>query len=137
MRYLLDVNILVAWGWCDHSDHDRVAGWIASTKRDAAAVLLTSAIPELGFVRVSVQRARGKLSIEMASKTLCGMLEVLGDRHLFIADDQSSTCDWPAWCDSAARTTDAHLLALAMRNDARLITLDAGIPGALLLQNAR
>jgi predicted nucleic acid-binding protein len=59
MNYLLDVNVLVAWGWGDHTDHDRVARWIASLPGGRSHLLLTSAIPQLGFVRVSVQRSNG------------------------------------------------------------------------------
>ena len=46
--------------------------------------------------------------------------------------DQAATA-WPAWCRTAAQTTDAHLLALAHAHAAELATLDQGIPGALLI----
>jgi predicted nucleic acid-binding protein len=29
VKYLLDVNVLVAWGWKEHADHERVAKWLA------------------------------------------------------------------------------------------------------------
>jgi hypothetical protein len=32
MNYLLDVNVLVAWGWADHADHRRAAAWIGAMK---------------------------------------------------------------------------------------------------------
>ena len=51
MRYLVDVNLLVAWGWADHADHARAAGLIAQAKKTPEVVILTSAIPQLGFVR--------------------------------------------------------------------------------------
>ena len=56
MNYLLDVNVLVAWGWADHVEHRRAAKWIGAMKAARGVRLLTSAIPELGFVRISVQR---------------------------------------------------------------------------------
>ncbi len=37
---------------------------------------------------------------------------------------------WPAWCQSAAQTTDAHFLALVQAHGAVLATLDRGLPGA-------
>jgi hypothetical protein len=135
MKYLLDVNVLLAWGWFDHVDHSCVAPWIASMKKKHEVMLLTSSIPELGFVRVSVQRTGGNLSVTSAAETLAGMLESLGTQHGFLADDISSTKDWPTWCGSASRTTDAHLLSLAARNGAHLVTLDTGIPGAVLLSS--
>ena len=131
MRYLLDANLLAAWGWSDHADHDRVAGWIGRMKRVRSAKLFTSPIPELGFVRVSVQRTGGRVSPAEAGRTLAGMLASLGSRHLFLPDDQPTT-DWPEWCRGAGQTTDAHLAALAARHQARLATLDTAIPDALV-----
>ena len=86
MNYLLDVNILVAWGWADHADHDRVEKWIVASKRKTGTNLMTSAIPELGFVRVSIQRSRGQITADEASATLGGLLKVLGKKHAFLPD---------------------------------------------------
>ena len=132
MIHLLDVNVLVAWGWSDHADHGRVARWIASTRGVRNGRLLTSAIPELGFVRISVQRTGGRVSPDEASETLAGMLLSLGVRHVFLPDDRAASA-WPPWCRGASRTTDAHLLALAHAHGARLTTLDTGIPDAWVI----
>jgi predicted nucleic acid-binding protein len=132
VKYLLDVNVLVAWGWSDHVGHKRTVTWIAAAKKQKATMLLTSAIPELGFVRVSVQRMGGGVTVDDASKTLADMLTSLGSRHVFLADDLPAR-DFPAWCHHASRTTDAHLLQLAEAHGAKLATLDNGIPGAFLV----
>jgi uncharacterized protein len=132
VNYLLDVNVLVAWGWADHVDHERTARWIGALRRRRAITLMTSAIPELGFVRVSVQRTGGLVTVADATATLAGMLAALGVRHVFLADDHAAR-SFPEWCVSASRTTDAHLLELAASHGARLATLDAGIPGAFLV----
>ncbi len=132
MKYLLDVNVLVAWGWSDHVAHGRVVTWIAATRKRKASQLLTSAIPELGFVQVSVQRTGGRVTVKEAGKTLAGMLSVLEPRHVFLPDDRPAN-DFPRWCHHASRTTDAHLLHLAAAHGASLATLDAGIPGAFLV----
>ena len=133
MDYLLDVNVLVAWGWSDHSEHYRAASWIGSMVAKRNVGLFSSAIPELGFVRVSVQRTSGRLSVEEAAETLSGMLKSLGNQHQFLVDDQSSASEWPPWCQAASRTTDAHLLRLALGNGVSLATLDEGVPGAYLI----
>lgn len=133
MKYLLDVNVLVAWGWADHVDHARAAAWIAATKAKRGATLATSAIPELGFVRVSLQRTGGQLPIEEVAKTLEGMLGTLGRKHTFLPDNQSSAGPWPLWCSSASGTTDAHLMALSGSHGLLLATLDERIPGAYLI----
>ncbi len=132
MRYLLDVNVLVGWGWADHVDHARVVRWIAAMKNSKDVSLLTSSIPELGFIRVSVQRAAGRVSVAEAAQTLAGMLGSLGGHHIFLPDDCPGT-DLPDWCHAASHTTDAHLLTLANAHGARLTTLDEAIPGALLV----
>lgn len=133
MQLLLDVNVLVAWGWSDHSEHQRSAAWIGAMKAKRGVSLFTSAISQLGFVRVSVQRAGGRLAVGEAAETLANMLKSLGKRHKFVADDQESAVTWSDWCHSASRTTDAHLLELAARHDMHLATLDEGIPGAFLI----
>lgn len=132
MKYLLDVNVVVAWGWADHADHDRVARWIGKVKKRGQDNLLTSAIPQLGFVRVSVQRTGGQVSPETAGQVLSGMLHSLGAVHQFVADNQKAF-PWPTWCKVASRTTEAHLLALAGAHGAELATLDQEIPGAFMI----
>ncbi len=132
MRYLLDVNLLVAWGWADHAEHARAASWVAKTRKAPGAILLTSAIPELGFVRVSVQRTSGQVTPAAAGQVLAGMLRGLGSVHQFVPDDQTAT-SWPDWCCSAGQTTDAHLALLAQAQGGNLATLDKGIPGAFVI----
>ena len=117
----------------DHADHQRAAKWLGAMKRKRGVRLFTSAIPKLGFVRVSVQRTAGCLSVTDAAVTLVGMVESLGKIHEFVADDFPSSATWPAWCDSASRTTDAHLNVLAARHGPRLATLDEYIPDSFLI----
>ena len=52
MKYLLDVNALVALGFIHHEFHDRVAAWLQAQQFPALA---TCSITELGFVRVLSQ----------------------------------------------------------------------------------
>lgn len=79
MSYLLDVNVLVAWGWSDHTDHHRAAAWIGKMIAKRGVTLATSAIPELSFIRVSVQRTAGLISVGEAADTLSGMLGTLDE----------------------------------------------------------
>lgn len=132
MNYLLDVNVLVAWGWSDHVDHARTVHWIAERKQARNTRLLTSPISEIGFVRVSVQRASGRITVQQAAGVLRSLRQSLGGTHRFLPDDVDGT-EWPDWSTSAPHTTDAHLLALAKRHTLHLATLDVGIPGAYVL----
>ena len=129
MKFLLDVNVLVAWGWQDHADHHTVCAWLARCLKSRTTMFLTSAIPQLGFVRVSVQRTAGQVTPDQAGKVLAGMLQSLKGKHRFPPDDQTPEL-WPALCQSAAQTTDAHFLASSRPYGAVLATLDRSLPGA-------
>jgi uncharacterized protein len=127
--YLLDVNVLLAWGWSDHVDHERTVRWIASEKKKPQAMLATCAIVQIGFVRVSVHRSLGQVSVAEAAEILGGMLKTLGENHVFLPDDADGLT-WPGWCRNASQTTDAHLAVLAQKHGLELATLDEGIPQA-------
>ena len=86
MSYLLDVNVLVAWEWTNHADHNRAVRWLADCKSTLGLMLMTSPIPELGFIRVSVQRATGRISGKAAAGVLRGMLGSLGAERRLLAD---------------------------------------------------
>ena len=133
MTWLLDLNILVAWGWPDHPDHRRVCSWLRKALETDGVRLATTPVTQVGFVRVSGQRSHGRIDPATAGRTLRAMLKGLGTTHRFVHDDQNGYA-WPAWCLSASRTTDAHLLALAKSHRAELATLDATIPGASLIR---
>ena len=129
MRYLLDVNALIAYGFRRHGFHEQVASWVNSCRSDT---FLAFAITELGFVRIlgnvrtygmDVARARDLLlKLKRSSKL---PLQFISD-----GDDVSLL---PPWVRNPAQTTDGHLLQLAKSNGAILVTLDKGIPGAYLI----
>lgn len=126
MRYLLDVNALVALGLRNHEFHDRVARWLQAEKFPPVA---TCSITELGFIRVLAQASAYGLSIAEARTMLLRLKKSRVLDFSFIADDQDVFC-LPAWVTTAKQTTDGHLAQLAKRNDAMLATLDGGIRGA-------
>ncbi|MBL9153099.1 MAG: hypothetical protein JNK37_11455 [Verrucomicrobiales bacterium] len=96
MKYLLDVNVLVAWGWADHVDHARVDQWLAARIQEGDHELITSAIPELGFVRVSVLRGGGQVTPQQASAVLAGMLQALEQIKLIRSRARQSVEACPA-----------------------------------------
>ncbi len=63
------------------------------------------------------------------------MVNSLGPRHRFLPDDRSAR-GFPEWCHHHSRTTDAHLLQLAEAHDAKLATLDTGIPGSYVVPSS-
>lgn len=129
MKYLLDVNALVALGLRNHEFHERVARWLQAEQFPNVA---TCSITELGFVRVLAQASAYGLSIAEARALLLRIKKSKVLQFAFIADDQDVS-HLPAWVTTAKQTTDGHLLQLARRNDVVLATLDNGIRGAYLI----
>jgi toxin-antitoxin system PIN domain toxin len=128
VKYLADVNVLIALAWANHEAHAKVRAWWAKLGNDDA--LATCAITELGFVRVSLQTA-AVVDINLVKQAML-QLRKARPGHLFLADDIGADL-LPSWVKSAKHTTDGHLASLASAHGAKLVTLDAGIPGAVLL----
>jgi predicted nucleic acid-binding protein len=129
MRYLLDVNALVALGLKNHEFHERVSRWLRAEQFPPIA---TCSITELGFIRVLAQASAYGLSIAEARTVLLRLKKSRVLQFSFIADDQDVSY-LPSWVTTAKQTTDGHLAQLARRNDAMLATLDGGIRGAYLI----
>lgn len=114
---LLDVNLLLAFGWRSHPDHRQCRSWIAGVPRFA-----TCAITELGFLRVSMSPAY-RASFEDASHVLEGLTSLQAASFL--------NCDLPVSQISPVTnykdTTDCYLVELARKHSLRLATLDEGI----------
>lgn len=119
---LLDVNALVALAWDAHVHHAAVRAWFAAS---AAAGWATCPVTESGFVRVSSNPKvlASAISVEQARAVLRALRGHAG--HRFLNDDVSlADLEIPRLIGHR-QVTDAHLLALARRNDTRLLTFDA------------
>lgn len=127
MKLLLDVNVLLALAYQDHTDHDRVSLWYAALPREGVT-LATSSICELGFVRVSVQVGL-EASIPAAADTLNGLFASSPIPFVRLSDDLGAS-DLPAYVKGPKQVTDGHLLGLARKHGGQLASLDRGIPGA-------
>ena len=73
MRYLLDVNALIALGFLEHEFHERVCLWLLSLGKGNSYEILTCPITELGFVRVLSQAPQYGLTVAQ-SRTLLARL---------------------------------------------------------------
>jgi hypothetical protein len=129
MKYLLDVNALIAFGITQHQFHKRVVEWIHSQR---GSTFLTCSITEIGFVRVVASVAMFGLSVTQARSLLIGMKANAAQPLTFLSDGNDISA-LPGWVKSPAQTTDGHLLELASANGTVLATLDEGIPGTLLI----
>ena len=127
MKYLLDVNVLVAALWSGHVHHEQVHRWLDGlAERDTA---LTCGLTEAGFLRV-INAAYG-VPVSEAKGVLQSFRQRAGLGYL--AELPSPTEVLPAWARSHKQVMDAYLSGLAVSAGARLCTLDRGIPGAKTL----
>jgi len=129
MKYLLDVNALVALGFAHHQFHDRMASWMQAQKFPSLA---TCSITELGFVRVLAQAPTYGFTIAQA-RTLLLRLKKAPALSLSFIPDTHGISHLPAWVRNPKQTTDGHLAQLASTNGAILATLDEKIPGTYLI----
>jgi predicted nucleic acid-binding protein len=130
VKYLLDVNALVALSHSQHVLHPRAKSWF-KTVNEPTARFLTCSITELGFVRVSVQTGL-QVDVQAARKALAA-LKATKPIPFDIVGDRIGVEDLPSFVRTPSKLTDGHLLALAKHHEAQLATLDSGIPGSHLL----
>jgi hypothetical protein len=132
MKYLLDVNALIALGFLEHEFHGRVSRWVRRLAENGPPELATCSITELGFVRVLAQAPQYGFTVGQA----CHLLQHLRAARMvsfsFIPDGQDIS-HLPSWVKTAKQTTDGHLAQLAEAHGVVLATLDKGIPRAFLI----
>jgi uncharacterized protein len=132
MRYLLDVNALVALGFLEHQFHNRVTNWINDLISKGVPEVASCSITELGFIRVLAQAPQYDISVEQARILLTRLKVNKTLKFTFVVDDQE-VAKLPAWVKTAKQTTDGHLVQVAKAHGAVLATLDRKIPAALVI----
>lgn len=130
MKYLLDINALIALGHTAHIHHTKMIRWYRSLLSEEST-LHTCSICELGFVRVSVQA--GLQSDVASSRAALAQLKDSSKISFTLLPDDLGADRLPSYAKAPNKITDGHLLELARHHGARLATLDTGIPGALLI----
>ena len=130
--YLLDVNVLLAFWYCDHTAHLKVTQWIRDVEflNPGIELFKTCSIVELGFIRVASGPAGFAETVEGARSDLREAKAALGAALL---SDEVEGDRQPTWVTKSRQTTDGHLLELAGQHKMRLATLDRGIPGAVVI----
>jgi uncharacterized protein len=118
------VNALVALAWDSHVHHAPMRAWFRENRTRGWA---TCPVTESGFVRVSSnpRALPAAIGIEAAREVLSALRSVSG--HRFLADDVSLADSDVPRISGYRQVTDAHLLTLARRRGARLLTFDPGI----------
>src|ERR1035438_3111404 len=121
MKYLLDVNVLIALAETEHIHHRVVMKWFNTPGLDWGLC----AFSEAGFLRVSANSKAGSNTLEESNAVLSALEKHPGYRY------------WPitaGWLTLAApfrervfghqQITDAFLLGLAVKEHGVLVTLD-------------
>jgi hypothetical protein len=116
MRYLLDINVLLAANWQHHAQHARTFAWLAGKE------IALCPLAELGFLRISSNKKAINAPMEEARKVLETFISQRKPTR--IADDLPAL-EAPA--ENSDQVTDQYLAALAQRHGCRLATLDGGI----------
>src|ERR1700761_5086262 len=119
MRYLLDVNALIALAHTGHVFHARAGRWFISVASTARG-FHTCSITEIGFVRVSVVTGL-QPDIATAREALDALKSSSKIRFELIPDDVG-VAQLPAFVKKPQSITDGHLLELARKNSMRLAT---------------
>jgi uncharacterized protein len=136
VKYLLDVNSLLALAVLEHEFHSRVATWVGRLSAQGTPELATCSITELGFVRVLGQAQQYRSSVMQARELLLELKNSKEIQCAFIPDNHDIR-HLPKWVRSPKQTTDGHLVELAKANEAVLATLDRRIPGAFVIPQSR
>ncbi len=125
--YLLDANVLIALAWPEHTAHDRAHRWFARHARRGWA---TCPMTQAALVRVLSNPAfsQDALTPKDALQVLVRNVGLPG--HEFWADSidlPEALSQMPGALTGHQQITDAYLVALAMKNQGKLATLDRGI----------
>ncbi len=116
MKYLLDVNVLLAAAWANHPQYPAADAWLNGKS------VVVCPLSELGFLRISTNKKAIAVPMEDARKAL----------EKFLTDTKATRVgdDLPALeshAQNSEQVTDQYLAALAHRHGFKLATLDGGI----------
>lgn len=117
----------MALAWPNHVHHDAATAWFQKARRAGWA---TCPVTQAGFVRVSSnpRAIPGAVSPRTAFEVLERITAL--PEHRFFADDidlSTSSLVFRERIVGFRQVTDAHLLAVAVRNGGRLATFDRGL----------
>ncbi len=136
MIALLDVNVLIALGWPNHSHHDSAHAWFAQWTSGWA----TTPPTETGFVRVSsnsVVLATAVRPVD-ALASLAKLRAMPG--HTFWVDSVEAVVGEALAAERVLghkQVGDIHLVAIAIAHDGTVATFDRGMRSLVGNQHAR
>lgn len=122
--YLLDVNVLIALSWPEHTQHAPARRWFA---KNSAKGWATCPLVQAGFVRIVSNPAFSSRSVSVQQAIEGLVASLRDDAHQFWPDsiplpDAMQFLQEPI--NGHQQITDAYLVALAIHNRGKLATLD-------------
>lgn len=124
LKYLLDVNVLIALADPRHMHHRLVMEWFGTGGRDWGVC----AFSEAGFLRVTTNPKLGTRSLEEAAIVLAGLASYRGYRFWPISSGWTTlSAPFASQIFGHQQITDAYLLGLAVKENGVLVTLDKAI----------
>jgi toxin-antitoxin system PIN domain toxin len=126
MRYLLDVNVLIAMTDSEHGHHELVMDWFDRSARHDWGVC---ALTEAGFLRVAANPTLGMRTVRQSVALLSQLAGAPGYRYWPITESWATlTAPFSRRIFGHQQITDAILLGLAIKQNGILVTMDKGIP---------
>jgi predicted nucleic acid-binding protein len=116
VKFLLDVNVLLAGIWTSHPHHSETFDWL-----DGKSVVLCP-LASLGFLRISSNKKAFNFAMD---KARAGLTSFCAERKAeWIWDDLPPLDSKP---DKSDAVTDFYLADLAAKHGLKLATFDTGI----------
>ncbi len=116
MKYLLDVNVLLAGIWENHSHHAEAFAWLEGKN------IVLCPLTELGFLRISTNTKAINAPMDKARELLDKFSAERNAER--ISDDLAPLDSHPK---SSDEVTDQYLANLAQKHGAKLATFDGDI----------
>jgi uncharacterized protein len=125
--HLLDVNVLIALAHEDHTAHGRVKRWFRGT---ADLRWATCPLTEAGFVRVVSNPSFQAPAVDQDDvRAMLAALRALPGHQFWPIDFgfEEAVAPFADRFFGHQQVADVYLLALAIRNRGKLVTLDRGL----------
>jgi toxin-antitoxin system PIN domain toxin len=135
--HLLDANALIALGWPRHEHHASMLRWFG---QHAQAGWATTALTQSAFVRIVSQAAFSGQALAISDVAELLLRNTAHPQHRLLPLDFGfeqvmATCT--GGLHGHRQITDAWLMTLAVRNQARLLTFDTGLAQLLATEAER
>jgi len=119
MKYLLDVNVLLAAIWKHHRQHARAFAWLAGKE------VTLCPLAELGFLRISSHK---KVINAPMAQVRDALEKFSAERKVSLIPDDLRALECSP--KTSNQITDSYLSALAAKHGLKLATFDQGIASA-------